>query len=125
MGLFLIAGGIMAKKIKWYYHRKGWTSAKKAQEFLGQKNVEQPEFVIANKVKYPREEALALLRKCDAVLVAKGKKLLRFNLKEEVSDDELAKAALGRSGTLRAPAIQIGKTLIVGFHAEAYEELFG
>ena len=55
---------------------------------------------------------------------SKGKKLLRFSLKEDVSDDELAKAVLGRSGTLRAPAMQVGKTFVVGFHTEGYEELF-
>lgn len=32
---------------------------------------------------------------------------------------------LGRSGTLRAPAIRTGDTFIVGFHAEGYAELFG
>ena len=66
-----------------------------------------------------------MLRACDTVLVAKGKKLLRFSLKEGVSDDELTKVALGRTGNLRAPAIRIAKTCIVGFHAEGYEELFG
>ena len=119
-------GGSMTKKISWYYHRKGWTSAKRAQEFLGKKDVEQPEFVIANKVKFNREDALALIRRCDALWVAKGKKLLKFSLKKDaVSDDEVAKVVLGRSGTLRAPAMQIDKTFVVGFHADGYEELFG
>ncbi|MEC7984630.1 MAG: hypothetical protein VX278_05670, partial [Myxococcota bacterium] len=63
------------------------------------KDVEQPEFVIANKIKYDRQSALALIRKCNTVLVAKGKKLLRFSLKEDVTDDALAKVVLGRSGT--------------------------
>ena len=87
--------------------------------------MDQPDFILANKIKFHREESLKLLRQADTVLVAKGKRLLRFTLADGVEDDELAKVALGRSGTLRAPAIRIGKNFIVGFHAEGYEELFG
>jgi hypothetical protein len=68
---------------------------------------------------------LSVLRACDTVLVSKGKKLLRFVLKEGVSDDDLAAVALGRTGNLRAPVIIIEKTCIVGFHADGYEEIFG
>ena len=57
--------------------------------------------------------------------MAKGKKLLRFDLSGEVSDDELAAVALGRSGTLRAPTIRIGDSSVVGYHLEGYQELFG
>ena len=64
------------------------------------------------------------MNKVDTVLVAKGKKLLRFSM-ADVDEEALVKVALGRSGTLRAPAIRIGKSFIVGFHAEGYEELFG
>ena len=80
---------------------------------------------MANKTKYHREEALKLLRKGDIVLVAKGKKLLRFSLSDGTTDDELAAVALGRTGTLRAPTIRIGKKVIVGFHPEGYQDLFG
>jgi arsenate reductase-like glutaredoxin family protein len=58
------------------------------------------------------------------VLVARGKKLLRFEMKD-ADTEELAKVILGRSGTLRAPAIRVGDTFVVGFHAEGYEALFG
>ena len=76
-------------------------------------------------MKYHRQEALELIRKTDIVLVAKGKKLLRFELAGNVTDDDLAAVALGRSGTLRAPAISIGNTFIVGYHADGYQEIFG
>jgi hypothetical protein len=49
---------------------------------------------------------------------------MRFDMSEEVSDDSLAKVVLGRSGTLRAPAIRIGNTFLVGFHADTYQEIF-
>lgn len=38
---------------------------------------------------------------------------------------ELAKVVLGPSGNLRAPAIKMGKTWLIGFHEEAYAERFG
>jgi len=86
----------------------------------------QPEFILANKQKFQREEALALVRACETVVVAKGKKALVFDLNNDaVSDDDLASVILGRSGTLRAPAIRTGGTFMVGFHAERYEEIFG
>ena len=67
---------------------------------------------------------MALMQDVEHVLVAKGKKLLRFQPATS-NADELAGAILGRSGTLRAPAIRAGNTFLVGFHAEAYDEVFG
>ena len=81
--------------------------------------------MLANKQKFHREEALELARSGRVVIVAKGKKSLRFELNGEVSDDDLAAVILGRSGTLRAPAMRVGETFVVGFHAEEYEGLFG
>ena len=84
----------------------------------------QPEFILASKNKFNRDETLNLLKEAETVLVAKGKKLLRFSM-DNVDEEALAKAALGRSGNLRAPAIRVGSSFIVGFHAEGYQELFG
>ena len=81
--------------------------------------------MIANKIKIHRQEALELAREANTVLVSKGKELLRFSLADGVSDNKLAKVILGRSGTLRAPAIRINDAFVVGFHPEAYTELFG
>ena len=74
-------------------------------------------------MKIPREQALARARQAQQVWASKGKRLLK--LAAGVSDDELAKVILGRSGTLRAPAFQVGDVFVVGFHAEGYTELFG
>ncbi len=76
-------------------------------------------------MKIPRDEALALARQARQVWVSKGKTLLKFDLSAGVTDDELAAAILGRSGTLRAPAIRVGDTFAVGFHSDGYTELFG
>ena len=83
-----------------------------------------PEFTLAPKHKFDRDQSLALMAEARTVLVAKGKKLLRFETRS-ADPDELASVILGRSGTLRAPAIRVGKTFLVGFHAEGYEEIFG
>tara|TARA_R110002072_G_scaffold233795_2_gene391437 strand:- start:42205 stop:42393 length:189 start_codon:yes stop_codon:yes gene_type:complete len=51
--------------------------------------------------------------------VARGKKLVHFDLKKAYDEDEIAGLILGRSGTLRAPVLRVGKKLIVGFNEEA------
>ena len=84
----------------------------------------QPDFVLANKKKFDRSEALELVGKADTVLVSKGKKLIRFDNPSSANEDELAGVILGRSGTLRAPAIRVGGTFLVGYHAEAYADVF-
>jgi len=65
--------------------------------------------------------------KSSMVLVAKGKKVLEFRIKAGelqggAETEDLVKAIVGPSGNLRAPAIRSGKTLIVGFHPDVYEE---
>lgn len=35
------------------------------------------------------------------------------------------KAVLGPTGNLRAPAVRVGKTWLIGFGDEAYESTFG
>jgi arsenate reductase-like glutaredoxin family protein len=100
-------------------------SCSRSQEFLAKKKIDVGERVIANKVKLGRDEALALARQADQVIAAKGKKVVRFRRADRPSDDELAAAILGPSGNLRAPAIRVGKTLLVGFHPDVYAETFG
>lgn len=60
------------------------------------------------------------------MLIAKGTKLLDYDLaKDRPSDEELLAGIIGPSGNLRAPTILVGKTLLVGFHEGAYAEVFG
>ena len=55
--------------------------------------------------------------------VGRGKKLVHFDLKKDYDEDEIAGLILGRSGTLRAPVLRVGKKLIVGFNEEALGEV--
>jgi len=51
--------------------------------------------------------------------VAKGKKTIHFDLADaRPSDDEILSLILGRSGTLRAPAIRKGSVMVVGFNPD-------
>lgn len=79
----------------------------------------------AKKRKLGRADALRLAREAERVVVAKGQKIVRFDMKNAPPDEEtLLKHLLGPSGNLRAPTIRTGTTLLVGFHADAYRESF-
>ena len=65
------------------------------------------------------EAALSVLDGVTQVYVAKGKKVLRYDLEaEEQTDTALLVLLLGRSGKLRAPAIKTGSRLLIGYNQE-------
>ncbi len=58
--------------------------------------------------------------------MAKGKKVVRFDMKHDAPDDDtLASHLLGPTGNLRAPTLMQGDTLVVGFNDEAYRNVIG
>jgi hypothetical protein len=80
----------------------------------------------ASKDRRGREEALALARSVDRIIVARGKNVVTFDLKKDAPDeDTLATHLLGPTGNLRAPTVRKGRTLLVGFSDAAYRELLG
>jgi arsenate reductase-like glutaredoxin family protein len=80
--------------------------------------------VDANKQKQGRAEALALAKAANVIHVARGKKIVTFDMKKAPPDDDtLLGHLLGPTGNLRAPTIRKGKTLYVGFNEETYREL--
>ena len=82
--------------------------------------------VDARKAPIGEREALALVKQVNQIYAAKGKKIVHIDLKKEKPDKEtLCQILLGPTGNLRAPALRRGKTLVVGFHADVYAELFG
>ncbi len=83
------------------------------------------EIVNASKDRYGERDLMKVLGDATRVIVAKGKKVLEFDLKNDPPKKaDLVKACLGPSGNLRAPAIRKGKTWMIGFHPDAYGELF-
>ncbi|MBC8353129.1 MAG: hypothetical protein H8E66_14125 [Planctomycetes bacterium] len=98
----------------------------KTQEFLANADVEVKEEQNATKETIKAADALVLARTVNDIYAAKGKKVVHVNMKKDKPDDEtLAKLIVGPSGNLRAPTLRKGKTLIVGFNQETYEQLFG
>jgi arsenate reductase-like glutaredoxin family protein len=84
------------------------------------------EILDAGKAKKGRAEALALARSAGKIVVARGKKIVTIDMKEDAPDDDtLAGLLLGPTGNLRAPTLRQGKTLYVGFSEEAYRQLKG
>jgi hypothetical protein len=80
----------------------------------------------AGKDRRGRDQALALARTSAKVIVARGKKVITFDMKTSPPDDDtLAAHLLGPTGNLRAPTLRKGKTLLVGFNDEAYEQVLG
>jgi hypothetical protein len=60
------------------------------------------------------------------VVVARGKKLVTFDMRNAPpNDDTLAAHLLGPTGNLRAPTARKGRTLLVGFNEEAYRRTLG
>jgi len=80
----------------------------------------------AGKAKLGRADALKLARAASKVVVAKGKKVVVFDMKKAPpADDELLGALLGPTGNLRAPTLRKGATLLVGFSEETYARILG
>lgn len=71
------------------------------------------------------------------LLVAKGRKVERFDLTGDRPDDAVLTGAivgsytsltdllLGRSGKLRAPSMRVGDRLVVGYNRELLKSVFG
>jgi arsenate reductase-like glutaredoxin family protein len=98
-------------------------SCQKAQGFLDANAVQVAEAVDASKNRRGREEALALSRSVERIIVARGKKIVCFDMKKEPPDEETLLAhILGPTGNLRAPTLRRGKMLFVGFNEDTYRD---
>lgn len=79
----------------------------------------------AKKKRYDAEAVKAVLKGVEVIVSMKGKRFVKLDLKKDkVSEGDIHAAILGPFGTLRAPALRKGKTLIVGFNADEYRKLF-
>ena len=72
------------------------------------------------------DKARELAAAASKIIVAKGKKVTVFDMRKDPPDEAtLMKHMLGATGNLRAPTIQRGKTLLVGFNQDEYAGVFG
>ena len=72
-------------------------------------------------------EARTLLEGMTELCVAKGKKVVRVDLSAEdrPPDSELVELMVSRWGKLRAPAMKVGTTLVVGHNRDMLASVFG
>jgi len=66
--------------------------------------------------------AFELINSFNKIIVGRGKKVLEFNPSPDNIDD-IMKVVLGRTGNLRAPAVQTGAALFIGFNDNIYNEV--
>ena len=96
----------------------------KTQGFLAERKVAVTEQVNATKNRLGPKDAVRLARDADTVHVAKGKKVVSFDMKRAApSDAELLAVMLGPTGNLRAPTWRKGRTLVVGFDEATYTKV--
>jgi len=93
----------------------------KASKFLDANGIEVKETVPASR-KLGADDAAELLGQASRLIAAKGKNLIEFRTAGDAADEATA-AMLGPTGNLRAPTLRIGKTLLVGFNEEAYQNV--
>ena len=78
----------------------------------------------ARKTTLKEKEALALAQEVDEIYASKGKRVVHLDLKNEKPDKAaLLGLLLGPTGNLRAPTLQKGRTLLVGFNEAAYAKV--
>ena len=97
-------------------------SCNKAQTVFGQKQIEPETIRDAKKEALGPDQAWDLIQSRKEVVIAKGKKILTFAT-GGANREEILKLALGRSGTLRAPAVDTGTRIIIGFTEGIYDTL--
>ena len=68
---------------------------------------------------------LELVQEVDEIYVTKGKQMIHLDLRNAKPDKaELLALLLGPTGNLRAPALRMGRRLLVGFDLATYTKLF-
>ena len=88
---------------------------------LGKRGVTVREQVDARKVKVGKPQIAQILRGTHQILAVKGAALVEFNLRQDPPVEKLLyESLIGPTGSLRAPAIRVGRTLVVGFSEEAW-----
>lgn len=84
------------------------------------------EVVDARKEKIAKRETVQILRGTQRVIAVKGKSVKDWNLKKDPPvEKDLFGAIMGPTGNLRAPAMRIGKVLVVGFADDTWKDALG
>lgn len=97
-------------------------SCQKAQKFFEHKDIGIQKKTDAKKQKIEEKAAWEIISGFQTVYIGKGKKVLQYSPGTE-NKAEILKNALGRTGSLRAPAVQTDDALFVGFNEDMYSGL--
>jgi hypothetical protein len=96
----------------------------KTQGFLARHKVTVGTQADAKKATVKGDAALGVLKGVDELYVAKGKRVVHVDLRHDKPPRaELLALLLGPTGSLRAPTLRKGRTLIVGFDEATYKQL--
>ncbi len=80
----------------------------------------------ARKNRYELAELDDVFGAAKTLIACRGKSSVTFDLTADDLDRELmAKKVLGPAGTLRAPTLKVGRTVVVGFSEPGWTEFFG
>ncbi len=72
------------------------------------------------------DKAEELIAAANKVIVMRGKKVTTFDLKKDKPKlDDMLAVMLGTTGNLRAPTVVRGKTVLVGFNEDIYDNILG
>jgi arsenate reductase-like glutaredoxin family protein len=72
------------------------------------------------------DKAKDLIKDASKIIVMKGKKVTTFDLKKDKpARADLLAVMLGTTGNLRAPTVVRGRTVLIGFNQEIYDEILG
>jgi arsenate reductase-like glutaredoxin family protein len=83
------------------------------------------ETVDPTKVRFPPADALKLLAGMTRLVTCRGKAVEEFDLRKRPADDVLLAKMIGPTGNLKAPTFRTGKTLVIGFNADAWRKVLG
>lgn len=75
----------------------------------------------ARKRKIDKNAAWEIIEKFDSIIIGQGKKYTPYS-PDKSNREIILKAAIGRSGNLRAPTLELKGTLIVGYNEAVYQE---
>ena len=76
----------------------------------------------ARKEKIDHDRAWEMIMEQERVYIGKGKKVLDLQPGDD-NKEEILKAAMGRSGNLRAPALTSGSRMFIGYNEAIYDYL--
>jgi arsenate reductase-like glutaredoxin family protein len=93
------------------------------REFLARKSIE-PRFIDVRKGPIPPKETVAIVRKHKKAIAKLGGTMRSIDPKT-ATDAEIQKLFLGREGTMRAPVVSDGTTILAGFDEDSFVALVG